>query len=334
MKKLFAIVVLLAAAALPALAASGPLDIPADAVTTDALVQAHLALQAGEAAKALTLLQVVPQTGPNAAAARNLECRVRFTLEQWNAAANACAQAVNLEGDNSNYHMWLGRAVGEKAARASFLSAYSLAKQARQEFETAVRLDPRNAEALSNLGEFYVDAPGIVGGGLDKAESVALELDRIDRARAAELRGRIAGANKDYATQERDFKQAIALSAHPSRGWASLASFYRARKNWTQMQWAVRNCAMAAARDPHSGVALFNGASVLIEAGQDPELAAKMLEDYLNSSSKTEEGPAFLAHVWLARLKTELGDAAGAQQEQAAARTLAGDYLPQKGFGR
>lgn len=329
MKKLFAIALILAAGALPAAAVSGPADI-----SGDPLAQAHSALQAGEAAKALELVQSLPQSGTGLADARNVECRVRFTLQQWSAAAKACAQAVRLDGQNSDYHMWLGRALGEQASDASFLSAYSLSKQARQEFETAVKLDPRNAAALSDLGEFYVDAPGIVGGGLDKAESVAEELDRIDRARAAELRGRIAGARKDYATQERDFKQAIALSAHPSRSWATLASFYRARKNWTQMQWAVRNCASAAARDPHSGVALFNGASVLIQANQEPQLAAKMLQDYLSGASKTEEGPAFLAHVWLARLKSQLGDETGAQQEQASAKALAGEYLPQKGSGR
>lgn len=320
---------ILALGAPPATALSGPLD-----VTSDALAQAHSALQTGEAVRALELLHTLPQSGPNAADARNVECRVRYTLQQWSAAAKACAQAVQLDPQSSNYHLWLGRALGQQAGAASFLSAFSLGKQARQEFETAVRLDPRNGEALSDLGEFYVDAPGIVGGGLDKAESVVVELERFDRARAAELRGRIAGASKDYATQERDYKQAIALSAHPSRGWASLASFYRSHKEWPQMEWAVNNCAAAAARDPRSGVALFNGASVLIQANQDSQMAAKMLEDYLNGPSKTEEGPAYLAHVWLARLKLELGDEAGAQQEQAAARLLAGEYMSQKGLGR
>jgi tetratricopeptide (TPR) repeat protein len=229
--------------------------------------------------------------------------------------------------------MWLGRALGEQASNASFWSAYSLVKRARAEFETAVRLDPKNAEALADLGEFYVDAPGIVGGGLDKAESVALELDRVDAARAAELRGRIASAHKDYAGTERFFKRAIAVSPHPARQWATLASFYRHQKEWEQMVSAVRSCAAAAARDPHPGVALFNGASVLVQANQEPALAAKMLEDYLNSSSKTEEGPAFQAHIWLARLKAQLGDTAGAQREQAAAKALAGESLPQKDSG-
>src|SRR5580698_5409499 len=143
------------------------------------LAQINAALLNGEADKALALVGSLPAAGANNAEAQNLECRVRFMLQQWNAAAGECQQAVNLDGQNSNYHMWLGRALGEWASRATFLSAYSLGKRVRAEFETAVRLDPRNPAALSDLGVFYKDAPGMMGGGLDKAEGVADQLDKV-----------------------------------------------------------------------------------------------------------------------------------------------------------
>ena len=76
----------------------------------------------------------------------------------------------------------------------------------KAEFETAVALDPRNAEALSDLGEYYTEAPAIVGGGKDKAAAVASKLDDVDRARAEELRGRIAASNKDTAAAEQHFR--------------------------------------------------------------------------------------------------------------------------------
>ena len=53
-----------------------------------------------------------------------------------------------------------------------------------------------------------------------------------------------------------------------------------------------------------------------------------MLEDYLASTSKSEEAPAFEAHVRLARLKKQLGDMKAAQRERAAALQLAHDYKP------
>ena len=89
------------------------------------------------------------------------------------------------------------------------------------------------------------------------------------------------------------------------------------------MDWAIQNCVSAAARDKQAGVALYDGAGVLTESNRDPALAAKMLEEYLASSSQTEEAPVFAAHLRLARLEEELGDRAAAQREQAAALALA-----------
>ncbi len=294
------------------------------------LAQINAALQAGEADRALALAKSLPQGGARDAEAQNLECRVRFTLQEWDAAANACSEAVELDQGNSNYHLWLGRALGERADRASFLSAFTLGKQVLVEFEEAVKLNPRNAEALSDLGEFYQEAPGIVGGGLDKAERVAAQLDEVDPARAYQLRSGIAEERKDYGTAERELKQAIAVSAHPAFQWTVLASFYERRGRWQEMEWALHDCVAAAARDKTAGVALYDGAGVLIRARRDPELAAKMLEDYLAGWSITEEAPAFVAHHRLARLLEQLGDRAGAMREQTAGYAMAREYAPQE----
>jgi tetratricopeptide (TPR) repeat protein len=292
------------------------------------LAQINAALENGEADKALALVGSLPQGGANIAEAQNLECRVRFTLQQWAAATGECQQAVNLESENSNYHMWLGRALGEWADRATFLSAYTLGKRVRSEFETAVRLDPRNPAALSDLGSFYMAAPGLMGGGIDKAQGIADELAGVDPARAHQLRGEIAVQAKDYPSAEREFRLAIAASPHPALEWSVLASFYEHRQQWVQMDSAVHSCILASERDPFAGVALYDAAGVLIRARREPELAAKMLEDYLQGDSKTDEAPAFVAHWRLARLLEQLGDDAGAQREQAAAFALAREYHP------
>lgn len=295
-----------------------------------ALVQINGALQAGEADRALELARSLPEGGAKDAEAQNLECRVYFTLKKWDAAADACRQAVELDQGDSNYHMWLGRALGEKADQASFLDAFSLGKRVRVEFENAVRLNPRNAEALADLGEFYQEAPGIVGGGLDKAQRVAAQLDEVDPTRAHQLRAGIAVERKDYGTAERELKQAIAASAHPAFQWTVLASFYERRGRWQEMDWALHNCIAAAVRDRMAGVALYDGAGVLIRARKNPQLAAKMLQDYLAGSSITEEAPAFVAHYRLARILDQSGDKAGAAREQAAGHAMAHEYAPQE----
>jgi tetratricopeptide (TPR) repeat protein len=219
--------------------------------------------------------------------------------------------------------------IGERADNASFITAYSLAKRARAEFEQAVQLDPKNAEALADLGEFYNSAPGVVGGGTDKAQGVAAQLDKVDPARAHELRAAIAQDNHDFVSAEREFRLSIAASAHPAFQWMRLASFFRKNKRYSEMDSALQSGKAAAERDrQHSAVALFNGASVLMRANQNPGLAIRMLQDYLSSTDQTEEAPAFVAHTWLARLYKQTGDAAGAARERTAALTLASSYRP------
>lgn len=300
------------------------------------LTEADAALQAGEADKALALLATVvasgPQSGPGTAQAQNLLCRVRLTLEQWDAAATGCEQAVRLDAENSDYHLWLGRALGEKASRASFLTAFSLAKRTRAEFEEAVRLNPRNVEALADLGDFYRQAPGVVGGGMDKAEGIAAELDKVDPARAYELHGRIAEQRKNFPAAETEYKKVVAAEAHPASGWSALASFYARRQRFDDMESAVRSVLTEALRDKNAGVALYDGAGLLTESNRDPALAVTMLADYLAGSSKTEEAPAFIAHLRLARLKAQLGDPAAAERQRAAALALAREYKPAQDF--
>jgi len=190
-------------------------------------------------------------------------------------------------------------------------------------------LNPRNAEALADLGEFYNSAPGVVGGGTSKAQSVALDLDRVDPARAHELRAAIAQSNRDFATAELEFREAIAASAHPAFQWMRLASFYRKNKQYAEMENAVQNGKAAADRDrQHSAVALFNGASVLMRVNRSLPLAIKMLQEYLASSDQTEEAPTFVAHTWLAKLYKQTGDPAGAARERGAALSLASTYKP------
>ena len=47
------------------------------------------------------------------------------------------------------------------------------ASKAHRYFEKAVELDPKNLEAMNDLFEYYLEAPGFLGGGFDKAQALA-----------------------------------------------------------------------------------------------------------------------------------------------------------------
>jgi tetratricopeptide (TPR) repeat protein len=302
-----------------------PLNLPA--LTPESRTDVMHDLQQGHADHALELLQPATAASSNDAEAQQLLCRVALQLERWNDAVNACQKAVALDPNSSENHLWFGRALGEKANRVSFLKAYGLAKKVKAEFETAVALDPRNAEALSDLGEYYTEAPAIVGGGKDKASDVAAKLDDVDRARAAELRGRIAASNKDTAAAEQHFREAIAASAHSASYWMTLASFYQKQNDLLRMQEAIHSGLDA---NGGRGEPLVDAAHLLTRSGQDPQTAIRLLRQYLASPDKSEDEPAFRVHLLLADLLNKQGDTEGAAREIQAATAIASVYHPTK----
>jgi tetratricopeptide (TPR) repeat protein len=282
------------------------------------------AMNQGRADDALRLLDTALQADPNDADALNLRCRVFYAEERWDDAIGACERAVQLAPNNSNYHLWLGRAYGEKAERVNFVTAYKLAKLIRVEFETAASLDPKNGEALSDLGEYYAKAPAVLGGGVAKAEEVERQLDGFAPVRAVDLRARIAEEKKDYLDAEKEFRAKISVSHSDAQAWMDLGSFYRRRERWDEMLAAVESGAVAA--DVDHGPPLVDGASTLMKAGREPRMAIDWMRSYLGSNSLSEDAPAFVVHAQIGILLKQLGDKQGAQREFAAARALAKDY--------
>src|SRR5207245_5019550 len=166
-------------------------------------------------------------------------CRAYFAVEDWDRAIAACEKAVALAPGNSSYHLWLGRTYGEKADAASFFTAAGLAKKVRTEFERAVALDSNNVDARTDLAEFYLDAPGIVGGGQDKARAQAAALGSLSQAKAHYVNGRIAEKNKDRVAAEKEYRAAIEDSKGNANDWLNLALFYKHINQFENMEQAL-----------------------------------------------------------------------------------------------
>jgi tetratricopeptide (TPR) repeat protein len=280
-------------------------------------------LAAGRADEAITSLRSKLSSSPSDADSHNLLCRVYFSMGDWDHGISACEKAVALDPNNSGYHLWLGRIYGEKADAANFLSAASLAGKVRTEFETAVRLDPNNVEARSDLGEFYLEAPGIVGGGRDKAEAQAQALAPLDAAKADYLKGRLSEKRKDFATAEKEYRAAIEASYGSALTWFNLALFFRHQERWNDMEDAVHHAVSAQVDRPEI---IMESAEILLRSGRNVPAAIQYLRRYLALSSKVEEAPAFKAHYLLGTALEKQGDKQAAAQEYRAALSLAKNF--------
>ena len=308
----------------------------------DSYSAARHAVVAGRADAAVAILQPMLASNPKDAQALNLLCRVHSAEEHDDAAIQECSAAVSADPDKGEYYRWLARAYGNKAGHSGVFAAMGAVKHVRDNFQQAAKLEPASADALSDLGEFYLEAPGAFGGGADKARALLPALTKADAARGHWLSARIAEVGDDDATAESEYKQVIATASSSAvsngsgtskaQGWADLAAFYQHKNRKDDAVNAVRSALDA---DPLHDGALASAAAVLYKMKQQPELAAKLFQLYLASPHKTEEEPAFQVYTTLGDLLLRTGDKTGAQKAFAAALALAHDYAPaQKGAGK
>lgn len=287
-------------------------------------------LAQGRVDDAISSLESMLSAAPNDADSYNLLCRAYFVLESWDASVKSCQKAVSLQPSNSDFHLWLGRAYGEKASHAGFLSAAGLAKKVRNEFETAVRLNPGNLEARADLAEFYVEAPGLVGGGKDKAEAQARELAKLDPPQAEMIQARIAENNKNLTGAETHLLTAVDLSKGRAGAWMALADFYRRTGHIDKMQEALEH---AVSVNNHNHV-LMKAAEILARTKRNPSQAVELLHQYL-SNPTVEDAPAFKAHYLLGTIYEQEGNTAAAAREYREALALAKGYaLAQSALNR
>jgi len=279
-------------------------------------------LSAGRIDDAIAQLNGRLSAAPSDAESSNLLCRAYYALDDWDRAESSCRKAVALDPDNSRFHLWLGRVYGEKANRANFLSAARLATKVRGEFERAVQLNPKDVEARLDLAEFYVAAPGVMGGGEQKAREQAQYIAALSPGREHWVYARIAEQKKDAATAEREYHQYIDLSHGDAEAWLNLALFLRRQKRLDEMEQAIVKLSQSRITKPD---VLVEAAAMLNRAGRNYSLATELLESYL-AAGPVEAAPAFRARYLLGALREKQGDKAGAAQEYRASLALVRNF--------
>src|ERR1700724_2007084 len=279
-------------------------------------------LAAGRIDEAITELNGRLSSSPGDAESSNLLCRGYVEVEDWNRAESSCRKAASLDPDNSRFHLWLGRVYGEKADRANFLAAAGLAGKVRGEFERAVQLNPQDVDARLDLAEFYLAAPGIVGGGEQKARQQAHFIATVNPAREHWVYARIAEQKKDAGTAELEYNQYIDLSKGDAEAWLNLALFLRRQKRFDEMEQAIVKLSQAPNPEPD---VLWEASGMLERAGRSYPFATELLNRYL-ALGPVEKAPAFRAHYLRGALLEKQGDKAGAAREYRASLSLAHNY--------
>ena len=282
--------------------------------------EAKSAFAAGDYGKAIEILNRVGILQPRDATVKYLLARCYFENEQYDRAIPAAEAAVALDGNNSAYHELLGRGFGEKADRSGWMSALSLAKKARAEFETAVRLDPRNFSAMQALIEFDCSAPGIAGGGEDKARPEIQKLSALDAAEGHYAAGNCRRQKKDNEAADVEFRQALALHPKSADLIYDIGDHYMKHRQAERLQLAIAEGERAAPDDLRGP---FFRAVALTLQKQNAADAGKLFREYIAKAPKRNNYPSkAMAHYWLGQIQENQNNSASAKSEYAEALNL------------
>jgi tetratricopeptide (TPR) repeat protein len=222
------------------------------------------------------------------AAAHELAGKDHFMLGAYKKATEDFEKALALDPANSDYELWLGRAHGRRAETGGWLSAPSQASQARQCFETAVALNPANHEAMNDLFEYYLNAPAFLGGGVDKAEAIAL---RIAQERPAESQfelAQLAERRKQYDAAESHLRRAVELAPREVGRVLDLARFLAKRGRLTESDAHFEEAEKIAPHDPRVAFAV---AKTNIENRRNLDHARRLLRQYLAADITPDDPP-------------------------------------------
>jgi tetratricopeptide (TPR) repeat protein len=264
---------------LPLLALSWPA--PADGLETALQLYGRT-----EYRQALDALEKAPDRSSPAAVALAGQCW--YQLGDFKRAVEKFERAASARPDSSVYANWLGRAYGRRAETANPLSAPGHAVKARKAFERAVELDPSSLTAMDDLFSYYIEAPGFLGGGLDKAEALAERMKSLDPASYHSAAARLAERRRQPDAAERQLRRAIELAPKSAARLVDLARYLaRQGRHGESDQLFAR----ARKAEPASKHVLYAQAEVYVEARRSLTEARKLLEEYL-SGPLTPDDPS------------------------------------------
>jgi Flp pilus assembly protein TadD len=209
-----------------------------------------------------------------------------FMLGEFKKASEVYERAVAADPTNADYEHELGKAYGRRAETSSPFTAPGLASKARQHFEKAVELNPKDKEAVSDLFEYYLQAPGFLGGGLDKAARLAENIVALDPAEGFWAQARIAERRKDFRKAEESLRRAVEAAPMQAGRIVDLAKFLSKQGRVEESEQTFQ---AAEKLEPHNPRLLYARAEMYIKAGRKLDTARDLLKQYLSAKLSADD---------------------------------------------
>jgi tetratricopeptide (TPR) repeat protein len=267
----------------------------------------------GDYSKAISILKDAAEKEPANGDIELWLTKSYLEAKQYDDAVKSGEKAVSIDGKSSVYHQWLGEAYGEKADHAGMMSAYGFARKTQKEFDTAVQLDEHNYDAAQDLVEYDCTAPGMVGGGVDKAQPLIQKLMGMDVAEGDYASGNCKAAKKDYAGADPDFAKALDNKPKVADRLFDIGDYFAQRDQGDKLLAVAAQGEALAPKDPRSKY--YRAVGWILKGESHPE-TEKLLRQYLAEAPERSTYPSpSNAHYWLGRMYESQKDTDKAKTE-------------------
>jgi len=247
--------------------------------------------------QSLKVLHAIPEKdGP----VYELMGRNYYMRGEYKKATDVLEKAFAADPANSQYALWLARAHGRRAETSSPFTAPGQASKARQYFEKAAQLNPRNLEALTDLFEYYLEAPGFLGGGLDKAQATAAQIAKVDPGEGYWSQAKLAEKRKEFGSAEDQLRRAIEVSPQQVGRFIDLARFLAKQG---RLQESDQSLARAQKIAPNSPKLLYAEADLYIKNHRNLDVAKELLKRYLRLDLTPDDPPRSQAEKLLRQVQ-------------------------------
>jgi len=183
-------------------------------------------IEAGHWNRARAAIEPLLEANPNDPEALLMMSRVKEVAGDLDTALILVQKALAVSPKSADCHCQLAIVYGREAIRASIFRRPGLAGNLRKAAETALKIDPGHVEARRVLIEFYLLAPGIIGGDKTRARTLAEELVKIEPAIGDIALARVAHEERQPARQEELLLKSCRASPPSYESLITLAEFY------------------------------------------------------------------------------------------------------------
>lgn len=259
-------------------------------------------------AEAQKLLTSIDDDQREYAAAQYYLGRIAFDENQLEDASDYFEEAIEANEKVAEYHNWYGNALGRIAQDANVVRQGILAPKMKNAWEKAVQLNPQYIDPRQSLIQFYLQAPGFMGGSVEKAKAMANEIKKVRPAEGHRQLGNIYVKEKQLPEAEKEF---IAMAKADPLLTSGLATFY---VNQKQFDKAFALFEEALKKNPEDMLAAYQLGRTSALSGQKLDRGEECLRKYLTYSPKPNEPSHAGAHMRLAQIFEKRGNKAEAKK--------------------